>query len=606
MNRIKILFYIQYITGENGMNFEETVDFLTEAENFGIIPGLDSIKRLCGKLGNPQDKLRIIHIAGTNGKGSAGTFINSILTEAGYKTGRFVTPAVNDYLEIIQYNGRNISETEFADIMTRVRSAADCIVSEGYPHPTLFELQTAAAFGFLEEKKCDFALIECGMGGKNDATNLITANELAVITSVSLEHTQFLGDTIEKIAAEKGGIIKENGSLVTVTQDPSVTQILKQICSEKKADFTAAELSEITDYSFTDSVQSFSYKDYRCLTISMLGKYQTENAAAAVEACRKLRKKGYRISDQDIYRGLASARWPGRFEVIRASAPVVIIDGAHNPSAAAKLRESIKLCFSGKHIAFVTGSFKDKNYTETARLTADLAEKIYTVTTDGKRSLSAEKLAEAIRPFNSSVTASGSVKAALEDAMSENYDVVIAFGTLSFIKKIRECVNSGYSCFRYQKIAQHSIFRDAVKKTELLEKDRIFCRHGMEHILSVARIAYITALENSMNLSRDIVYAAALLHDIGRAEEYETGRSHNDAGTELAETILHECGYSESETEYITAAVRSHGHDGCNEKATELEQIICDADRLSRNCFSCSAYEQCNWSKEKKNEKILY
>ena len=189
------------------MNFKETVDYLASAEQYGIIPGLDSIKRLCHKLSDPQDTLNIIHIAGTNGKGSAGAFLETILRKAGYKTGRYISPAVMDYLEKIQYCGRNITEKEYADAVSKVKKAADEIVAEGFPHPTVFELETAAAFCFFASRDCDLILIETGMGGRTDATNIINSSELSIITSISLEHTKFLGDTIEQIAAEKGGII---------------------------------------------------------------------------------------------------------------------------------------------------------------------------------------------------------------------------------------------------------------------------------------------------------------------------------------------------------------------------------------------------------------
>lgn len=422
------------------MNFKETVEYLNNAEKYGIIPGLDSIERLCSKLGNPQNKLKIIHIAGTNGKGSAGTFINSILTDAGYRTGRYVSPAVMEYLEKIQYCGKNISETEFSEIITRVKKAADAIAAEGFPHPTVFELETAAAFLFLAEKECDFALIEAGMGGRTDATNIISASELSVITTISLEHTQFLGDTPEKIAFEKGGIIKDNGSVVTITQNPSVTETLMTICSEKNAELTIAKIYNISDYAFNGTYQSFTYRDYSDLRLYMLGKYQTENAALAVEACEILIKKGFCISEKNIRRGLENARWPGRFEVIRTDSPVIIIDGAHNSSAAARLRETIDIYFAERKITFILGTFKDKNFDEIAKHTARRAEKIFTVSTKGKRRLDAELLADAVRKYNSNVKPVSSAAEAVSLCTEEKCDIVIAFGSLSFLKEIKEYV----------------------------------------------------------------------------------------------------------------------------------------------------------------------
>ncbi len=423
------------------MNFTESVNYISDCDRYGIIPGLDSIRRLCSRLSDPQKDLRIIHIAGTNGKGSAGTFINSILTCAGYRTGRYVSPAVMDYLEKIQYDGRSISEDEFAEAVTMVKEAADSIVSEGFPHPTVFEIETAAAFCYFRKMNCDIVLAEAGMGGRNDATNVIDESLVSVITSISLEHTQFLGDTLEKIAFEKGGIVKENGALVTITQNPVVTETLMNICTEKSADLIISKIYNISDFSCTDGVQTFTYQDLNELKISMLGKFQTENAVLAIDTCRYLNRKGYVISDKSIRQGLEAARWPGRFEVIRTSSPVIIIDGAHNSSAAARLRETIDICFAERSISYIMGTFRDKDYSEIARQTTKRAEKIYTVSTEGKRKLDAAVLAEAIKPYNPNVFPVSSAEEAVSRCIADKCDIVIAFGSLSFLKKIKDYVN---------------------------------------------------------------------------------------------------------------------------------------------------------------------
>ena len=427
------------------MNFNETVDYLSSAEKYGIIPGLDSIGRLCQKLSDPQDTLNIIHIAGTNGKGSAGAFLESILRDAGYKTGRYISPAVMDYLEKIQYCGKNITESEFAKVMTKVKDTADKVVSEGFPHPTVFELETAAAFCFFAGHDCDLVLIEAGMGGRTDATNIIKNSELSVITSISKEHTKFLGDTIEEIAAEKGGIIKPHGSVVTLMQNQSVTNVLTNICKERGADLIITKLYNITDYSFNGASQIFTYQDLKDLKINLLGKFQTENAALAIDACGVLNDKGYVITEENIRNGLANAEWPGRFEVIRDASPMFIIDGAHNVSAAKRLRETIDICFTERHITYIMGAFKDKEYSEIAKYTTKRADMIYTVSTEGKRSLEAEKLAEAVKEFNSNVKAVGSVEEAVKKCFEDKCDIVIAFGSLSILKKVKDCVNGAKS-----------------------------------------------------------------------------------------------------------------------------------------------------------------
>lgn len=423
------------------VNFSDAVNYISEAENYGIVPGLDNISALCRKLSNPQDKLKFIHIAGTNGKGSVGTFLDSILLEAGYKTGRYVSPAVMDYLEKIQICSENITEEKFASCTERVKKAVDEMLKEGLAHPTVFEIETAIAFCFFEEEKCDYILLETGMGGKNDATNVIDKNILTVITSISLEHTQFLGKTIEEIATEKAGIIKQNSNVVTISQNPKVIDILRNVCTAKSAYLKISKIYNISDYSYDGNFQIFSYKDFKDIKIRMLGKFQTENATLAIDACELLNNNGTDISDKHIYDGLLKAQWSGRFEILRTSSPIFILDGAHNEAAATRLRETIDIYFADKKIVYITGSFKDKNYNEIARLTAKRAMKIYTISTTGKRGMKAQELADVIKQYNPNVTAVSDITKAVDNSLNEECDVVIAFGSLSFLSEIKKHIN---------------------------------------------------------------------------------------------------------------------------------------------------------------------
>ena len=427
------------------MNYSQTLQYLSDAEKFGIIPGLDSIKRLCAKLGDPQKRLNIIHIAGTNGKGSVGCFLESVLRCAGYKTGRFVSPGVMDELEIIQLCGENISQSDFSQIITLVRSAADEIVKSGFPHPTLFELQTAAAFCFFAQKGCDIALVEVGMGGKEDSTNVIDSSLLSVITPISLEHTKFLGSTIEQIASHKGGIIKKNGCVVSALQTAGAMKVLKDICLRQSARLTVSDPQLISKREYSPLSQSFSYKGLENIKLSLLGTFQMENAALAIDACMILRDKGYKITNGDILKGLAGARWHGRFEVIRGSSPTFIIDGAHNPSGAQKLMETLDKTFAHRRITYIFGTFKDKDYESIAELTAKRAEMIYTIPTKGKRGLSAQELAKTAAKYNPNVKAMLSPQQAVKQCLNSSCDLVLAFGSLSFLKEIKDTINGEYN-----------------------------------------------------------------------------------------------------------------------------------------------------------------
>ncbi len=423
------------------MDFSQAKAYLSDAANYGIVPGLDSISRLMKKLSDPQDSLKFIHIAGTNGKGSTGTFLNSILSDAGYKTGRFVSPAVMDYLEIIQYNNKNISKEDFSFYISKVKKAADELVASGFPHPTVFELQTAAAFCFFADKDCDIVLLEVGMGGKDDATNIIKNSVVSVITSISNDHTQFLGQTLEDIAVAKSGIIKHNGNVVTISQNPKVTDVIRSVCNEKSAYIKISKIYNICNCRYENGLQYFSYNDYKDICLRMLGKFQTENAVLAIDACKILNDSGYDISKDNIYKGLKNSQWPGRFEIIRRNKPVFIIDGAHNESAAARLRETIDIYFSDCKVTYIMGMFKDKNYADTVRITAKRAEKIYTVTPEGGRGLDASVLAETVRLYNTNVITANNIADAVKSSLKDNTDVILAFGSLSFLNTIREYIS---------------------------------------------------------------------------------------------------------------------------------------------------------------------
>ena len=351
-------------------------EYISGLTSRGIVPGLEPIKALCGELGNPQDKIKIIHIAGTNGKGSTGAFISSILRESGFSTGRYVSPAVTEYREIIRINDRYISEDEYTDIVSQVKTAIEKLEKREI-YPTSFEAETAAAFLYFYINKCDYVLVECGMGGLLDATNLIKHPIAEVITQIDMDHMAFLGNTLEEIAQNKAGIIKNNTKVISAEQKEEARKVLMKKAEETHSEIIFAEEPEVirSDIKGTE----FNYRSIKNIKISLAGTYQPYNAAAAIDLCVALG-----IDEDYIKKGLEKTRWQFRFE---ADENGWIYDGAHNPAAALQLRRTIDEILSNKRIAYIVGVFRDKAYDEILRITASAANAIYTVTPPTARGL---------------------------------------------------------------------------------------------------------------------------------------------------------------------------------------------------------------------------
>lgn len=413
-------------------SYKEAREYIASLTPRGIVPGLKTMELLCGALGNPQDKIKTIHIAGTNGKGSIGAFISSILRADGCSVGRYVSPAVTEYREIIRLDGEYISESDYTGIISKVRRAVETAEQQGI-YPTSFEAETAAAFLYFAEKGCDYALIECGMGGTLDATNVIKHPEAAVLASISMDHMRFLGNTLEEIAENKAGIIKSGIPVFSAKQKPAALEVIKRKCEKENAVLTSAAEPEIINSDLNGT--SFNYRSLKDLYISLAGVYQPLNAAAAVDLCIYLGMSG-----DTIRKGLRDTKWALRFE---NGGNGWIYDGAHNEDAALHLRDTIERLLAGKKLAYITGVFKDKAYDEILRLTAPLADTIYTVALPTDRSLSSAKLAETASKYCRNVIDAGTPEKAVRLCADKSYDNVIVFGSLSFlahIKKEKEAV----------------------------------------------------------------------------------------------------------------------------------------------------------------------
>lgn len=422
------------------MDYGECRRYIEDVQRFGRVLGLDGMRELLRRLGDPQEDLCFVHAAGTNGKGSVLAYVSQVLRKAGYRTGKYTSPAIFQYREIMEVDGQIVSQEEFADIFSRVAGTADAMEREGLAHPTPFEMETAAAFLFFKEKGCEIVALETGMGGETDATNLVTDTKVAVLTSISFDHMDVLGETIGEIARCKAGIIKPGCRVVTTVQEPEAAQAITQVCGEKGVPCTLADHRKARVLQRDLRGQRFSYEgvDY---AIRLLGGCQVENAVVAIKVLEALIDAGFKISREQIQEGLAETAWPGRFTLIRET-PAVIIDGAHNPKAARQLADSIRSCFADERIVYVMGMFGDKDYEEVASITAPLAEEVITVETPGNpRALAAEELAETVRAFCPRVTAVPSLKeaAALSLEKAGAQGVVVVFGSLSFLGEI-----SGY------------------------------------------------------------------------------------------------------------------------------------------------------------------
>lgn len=420
------------------MTYEEACAFINRTKEYGSILGLTSIRSLMAELSDIQKTLPIIHIAGTNGKGSVGAMLAAVLMESGYHVGRYTSPAVFTYEEIFTVDGIMITHEEFAELVTTVSAACERMVSRGEAHPTSFEVETAAAFLYFAEKKCDFVLLETGMGGITDATNLIRKPICSVLTSISMDHMAFLGDTLTKIASAKAGIIKEGCPVVSSWQSEEALRVIEKEADRRNAKLIVADESCIKDVSYDENGLTFSYDGLGRAELRMTGAYQIANAACAIETLLLLKGKGYYVTEDTIRTGLKNACWQGRFETIHKK-PLCIIDGAHNEEAALRLRETIENCFTNRRITYIIGVLADKEHEKMLRIMLPLAMRVYTVTPDNPRALPADRLAEEAAKYHKQVTAMTAIDEALTCALQDagEDDVIIAFGSLSYLADVK-------------------------------------------------------------------------------------------------------------------------------------------------------------------------
>lgn len=424
------------------MNEREAYEYIESMGNLGIVPGLDSIRELCRRLGDPQKDLKFVHIAGTNGKGSVSALTAAALRAAGYRVGKYISPVIFEYREKIQVNSSYISKRALCQGLEIIKEACDGMEACGLTHPTLFEVETALAFWYFREKKCDIVVLETGMGGLMDATNIIENTLVAVIASVSMDHMKFLGGTLEKIAEQKAGIIKKGCCVVSLRQEPDAMKVIERKSAEEGCELTVADPAGAGHICYGLERQRFDYGGYKGMEISLAGRYQIDNGVLALEVLRALVERGFPVREDRLREGFLEARWQGRFTVIGRK-PYFVVDGAHNEDAAKRLAESLRFYFADKRIIYIMGMFRDKEYEKVIALTHELADQIITVAAPGNpRALSAYELAQAVARYHPDVTAVDSLEEAVEMSylLAGKDDVIVAFGSLSFLGRLMDIV----------------------------------------------------------------------------------------------------------------------------------------------------------------------
>jgi len=428
------------------MTEKETYDYLEKLKPLGSHLGLSCIKELCRRLYDPQEDLRFIHIAGTNGKGSVLAMVSETLCACGYKTGRYISPAIGDYRERFQINGHMISKKLLCEYVERLKEVCDKMQADGFAHPTPFEFETALAFLYFKEKGCDVVVLETGMGGETDATNIITTTMIAVLTSISMDHMQFLGNTLSKIAGIKAGIIKEGVQVVSAWQEPEVVSVIEEVCTKKHGVLHMADREKAKILGASEQGLRFSYKEHSKMKLSLRGTYQLVNGAVALEVLDCLKEKfDFSLSEEKIRHAFENICWQGRFEKI-AKKPDFYIDGAHNEAAAKSLSQTIEFYFTNKKIIYIMGVLKDKEYEKIIAATYPYADSIITVKTPhNERAMDAYELARAVAVYHKKVTAADSLEEAVEMAylMAGNDAVIIAFGSLSYLGELTAIVKKG-------------------------------------------------------------------------------------------------------------------------------------------------------------------
>ena len=421
------------------MNAIEAIEYIHSVCWKGSIPGLGRTQELLSKMGNPEKKLKFVHIAGTDGKGSTAAMTASILQQAGYKVGLYTSPYIYRFHERMQVNGVQISDEDLAAVTEYVQPFAQSMAES----PTEFELVCCIAFEYFLRKNCDIVVLEVGMGGAFDATNVIEAPEVAVITNIGLDHTDFLGNTLEEIAATKAGIFKEGGNAVIYRGTPGVEKVFEDICAERNVSLRKADFDSLNLLSHGLEGQTFDCGARKALALPLLGIHQLKNAAVVLSVIDTLIDKGWNITEENIREGMRTVSWPGRFDIVGRE-PLFIIDGGHNPQCIEALVVNIRDYLTDKKVIALTGVLADKDYADMYKPVMPYVREFVCVTPPNPRKLEAAELAKHLQGVGAKATACASIEEGVRTAraLAGHEGVVLCFGSLYTIGSIKEALDN--------------------------------------------------------------------------------------------------------------------------------------------------------------------
>ena len=417
------------------MTYNEAIKYIHSVSNFFCKPGLERVIELCHGLGDPQRELKFIHVGGTNGKGSFCAITDSILRAAGYKVGLYTSPFVRVFNERMRVNGENIPNDTLARLTERAKAVADKMTDR----PTEFELITAIAFDYFREEGCDLVILEVGMGGRLDATNIIENPLLSVITGISIDHTSFLGNTTAEIAAEKAGIIKQGCPTLWGGLDPDAEAVIAEKAEKMQSTLYKTAYSELKNLSLSLSGSRFDFGGLSAINLSMLGEYQPRNAATALSAIEIL-SDSLPVSEENIRTGLKNAKWPARFEII-SQEPLIIFDGAHNAEGISAAVRSIKAYFGDESVIVISGVLRDKEYHKIASDIAKISRRGFTITPDSPRALPAPDYANVLTDYDCHSAPCESVTDAINQAIltaKEEDKAILILGSLYTYSEVME------------------------------------------------------------------------------------------------------------------------------------------------------------------------